>query len=265
MKRRKKAIVFFIIIVIIVLATVNACGFLGFGDTASWKEEVLLHDGSRIIVERWQKHGGRHSLGDKPSVQEYTLKFKLPYTNETIIWKDGPTEDIDYKNFDPRALHIKNNIPFLITSTHGCLAYNKWGRPNPPYVIFKYEGNEWKRIPLSELPIEFKDNNLVGDTINDEKELVALGLVSAERVKEFNKDYTQKEYKTIVRTPIKKEGPEGCEELFYRGNGSWMGLDFFSGQKNYEACMKRCKDLIFNSEKYCPCNRLFKTKTNEEK
>lgn len=241
----------------------NASGFFGFGDTASWKEEVLLHDGSKIIVKRWQKHGGRHSLGDKPPVQEYTLKFKLPHTNETIIWKDGPTEDIDYKNFDMRALHIKNNIPYLITSTHGCLSYNKWGRPNPPYVIFKYEGNEWKRIPLAELPIEFKDINLVGDTINDEKKLVDLGLVSAARVNEFNKDYTQKEYKTIVRTPIKKEGPEGCFEMIYGGNGRWMGLDFFTRKANYEECMAVCIRFSFKKE-YCPCNKLFKTKTKEK-
>ena len=33
-------------------------GFLGFGGD-SWKEEVLLHDGSKIIVKRSQSYGGR--------------------------------------------------------------------------------------------------------------------------------------------------------------------------------------------------------------
>jgi hypothetical protein len=251
-----------LVFIVMLVTSINACGYFGLFGEASWKEEVMLHDDSKIIVKRWQKHGGKHSLGDRPPVQEYTLKFKLPHTNETIIWKDGPTEDIDYKNFDLRALHVKNNIPYLITSTHGCLSYNKWGRPNPPYVIFKYDGNEWKRIPLSELPAEFKNINLIGDTINDEKKLVALGLVSAARVNEFNKDYTQKEYKTIVRVPIKKEGPEGCEKLIYRGNGSWIGLDYFDRQPNYEACLKTCQQVIFDS-KYCPCDKLFNIKTKE--
>lgn len=34
-------------------------GLFGFGGT-SWKEEVLLHDGSKIIVERSVELGGRH-------------------------------------------------------------------------------------------------------------------------------------------------------------------------------------------------------------
>ncbi len=259
-------IIALLVFIVMLVTSINACGFLGIFGQASWKEEVLLHDGSKIIVKRWQKRGGRHTLGDSPPVQEYTLKFKLPNSDKTIIWKDGPTEDIEDRNFAPRALHIKNNIPYLITTTHGCLAYNKWGRPNPPYVIFKYENNEWTNIPFSELPAEFKNNNLVGDTLNDEKKLVSLGLVSAEMVNEFNENYrddTQKEYKSIVRDPIKKVGPEMCPELIYSGNGRWMGLDFFTRKSNYEECMAVCIRFRIKDE-YCPCNKLFKTKTKGE-
>ena len=87
------SIIFLLVFIVMMVTSINACGYFGLFGEASWKEEVLLHD-------------GKHSLGDKPPVQEYTLKFKLPHTNEAIIWKDGPTEDIDYKNFDMRALHI---------------------------------------------------------------------------------------------------------------------------------------------------------------
>jgi hypothetical protein len=257
------SIICMLVFIVMLLTSINACGFLGIFGEASWKEEVLLHDGSKIIVKRWQKHGGRHSLGDRPPMQEYTLKFKLPHTNETIIWKDGPTEDIEFANFDLLALHIKNNIPYLITSTRGCLAYSKWGRPNPPYVIFKYEGNEWKRIPLSELPVEFENINLVINATGHEKELISEGLVPATMVNEINKRLTQKEYKTIVRIPIKKEGPEGCLEMIYSGNGTWMSLNTFEKQASREACAAVCIRFRFKDE-YCPCNKLFKTKTKEK-
>jgi hypothetical protein len=39
-------------------------GLFGFGGT-SWKEEVLLHDGSKVIVDRSAERGGRHEIGQK--------------------------------------------------------------------------------------------------------------------------------------------------------------------------------------------------------
>ena len=64
--------------------SMSACaGFLGFGGT-SWKEEVLLHDGSKIIVERSVERGGRHEIGQKPPYKEQSLSFTMPGTNQTI-------------------------------------------------------------------------------------------------------------------------------------------------------------------------------------
>jgi hypothetical protein len=37
-------------------------GLFGLGGT-SWKEEVLLHDGSTILVDRSVVRGGRHEIG----------------------------------------------------------------------------------------------------------------------------------------------------------------------------------------------------------
>lgn len=255
MKYRKYILVILILILILAMSNVTACGFF---NTSSWKEEVLLHDGSKIIVKRSEKLGGQRKLDQGPLIEEYSINFILPGTNKTIIWKDGPTGDIQRANFDPIALHIKDNIPYLITTTYGCLAYNKWSRPNPPYVIFKFEDNEWKRIQLPELPLEFKNVNLIIDTaeITDENILVRPRLFTAEKVKELNKGLTQEIYKTIVRTPFKQVGDGGCEEMIYDGRG-WMGIGYFKNQISYEACLNRCKELIFDIEKYCPCSKLF--------
>lgn len=189
------------VLIIIGVTNMNACGFLGIGNTASWKEEVLLHDGSKIIVERWQKHGGRGEIGQSP-IREHSITFTLPNTKKIITWKDEYSEDVGRSNFVLVALHILNATPYIIANPNLCMAYNKWDRPNPPYVIFKYENKEWKRINMAGLPLEFKNINLVIFPSQFEKELVSRSVTSVEMVKELNSALTQAEYKTIVHAPI---------------------------------------------------------------
>jgi len=184
------------------VTSMHAFGILDFGKTASWKEEVLLHDGSKIIVNRWQKRGGRHEPGQEPGIAEQSLTFTLPGSKKTISWRDEYSEDVGGANFHLVALHIINTIPYIITTPAGCLAYNKWGRPDPPYVIFNHNGKEWKRINASELPKEFANVNLVIGIVNEEEELVHRGFISAKKVSEFNSTLKQPEYKTILHSPM---------------------------------------------------------------
>ena len=46
-------------LVLILGVSMTACG----AGKSSWKEEVLLHDGTKLIVERSQTYGGNHELG----------------------------------------------------------------------------------------------------------------------------------------------------------------------------------------------------------
>jgi len=189
---------------------------LGFGGD-SWKEEVLLHDGQKLIVERSQSYGGRHEIGQPAPIKEQSITFTLPNASKSITWKDESTEDIGHANFDLLALHVINNIPYIVTSPNLCISYNKWGRPTPPYIFFKYDGTAWQKISLAEFPVEFKDINLVIDDVPDRKELTDHGAISAESVKRLNSSLTQKEYKAIARTPIEI----GCPVLV-RIKGGWQ-------------------------------------------
>lgn len=189
-------------------ASMNAdAGLFGIGGT-SWKEEVLLHDGSKIIVDRWHKRGGRHEITSGPPVKEQSITFTMPGTSQTITWRDEYSNEVGSANFEPLALHIHDRIPYLIATPYGCLAYNKWGRPNPPYVIFKHSSDSWQRISLLDLPSMFKAVNLVIDTSNNEKKLDKLGQVSVTNVERMNRDYRQPELRTILREPVKL-GTEG--------------------------------------------------------
>jgi hypothetical protein len=178
--------------------SMNAYGFGG----DSWKEEVLLHDGSTLTVKPSQSYGGRHEIGQPPPIKEHTITFTLPDSNKIITWTSEYAEDIGRTNFNLLALHILNGTPYIVVQPNLILSYNKWRRPNPPYVFFKYNGKTWQRITLEELPAEFKNINLVINTLVHGKQLDSQGLVSAATVKKLNSSLTQEEYKTIVRTPL---------------------------------------------------------------
>lgn len=182
-------------------------GLFGLGGT-SWKEEVLLHDGSKIVVDRSQTYGGRHEIGQSAPIKTHTLSFTLPHSTKTLTFKSEYSEDVGRANLNLLALHVLNGTPYVIAEPNLCLAYNKWGRPNPPYVIFKNDGEAWRRIPLSQLPAEFKSINLIvnnGREEDIERAAAVKGYVSETDVREINSSLHQPEYKTILREPSKGE------------------------------------------------------------
>ncbi|MDP2995400.1 MAG: hypothetical protein Q8N46_09810 [Anaerolineales bacterium] len=201
----------------------SACAMGG----ASWKEEVLLHDGSKIHVERNLIRKGRHEPFQRPSIGEQRLSFTLPATKRPVVWKDEFSEDLGSANFLPMMLEIDKDTAYLVVSPMGCLSYNKWGRPNPPYVVFKYQGKTWDRIALEDLPARFKTPNLIISAPDDAVKQVGGNLISAETVKELNNRRVaagteQPHLKQILREPL-KPGSTGvsCEELVYY-KGAWV-------------------------------------------
>lgn len=199
--------------------SMSACaGPLDFGGT-SWKEEVLLHDGSTIIVERSVVRGGRHEIGQEPPIKEQSLIFKLPGTNEEVVWEDKFTEDVGGANFLPMQLEITQGTVYLVAYPMGCISYNKWNRPNPPYVVFEYQGKNWQRISLQELPVELYIPNLIFSSPDREVRKVGQDIVAAETIKNIYGRYKQPEHKTIMRdVVVGGQGVTSClEYILYKG------------------------------------------------
>jgi len=232
----------------------GACATGGSG--TSWKEEVLLHDGQRIIVERSFSRGGLHEPGQRLPIMEQDLTFNLPGSSKAITWKSEYSQDVGRSNFNLLALDILNGTPYIVTEPNLCLSYNKWGRPNPPYVFFKYDGKDWQRISVAELPAEIKQPN-VTITVDDAdlfREIDKHAIVSAASIKALNSRLKQPEYKTIQRQPY-PSAAGSCSEMIHTKDG-WEGLGFSKLQKSYEACLKYC-DWKAVSQADCPCKNLF--------
>ena len=234
-------------------------GLLGFGGT-SWKEEVLLHDGQKMIVERSQSYGGRSEPGQSGPIKEHSIRFTPPGSSKVIAWTSEYSDDVGRANFQLLAVHVLNATPYVVASPNLCLSYNKWGRPNPPYVIFKHDGSQWQRIAMESLPIEFKTINVVLSIQKVQaEELSAVGLTSAESISQANRRSEIPEFRSIVREAIVNAGGEGCEEMVSNGKGGWLGIDWFKSQPDVDACLKVCAQKGISSE-FCPCKNLFKRK-----
>ena len=66
-------------------SSLSACaGFLGFGGD-SWKEEVLLHDGSKIIARRPNVAGGMNSGRNRRSNHRSNSNSSCPLRARRII------------------------------------------------------------------------------------------------------------------------------------------------------------------------------------
>ncbi len=188
-----------------------------------WKEEIVLHDGQKIIVKRSQSYRGRSEPGQSAPIGEHSISFQVPGSTRPIVWTSEYSEDLGRTNFNLLAIHILNGTPYIVASPNLCLSYNKWGRPNPPYVVFRYDNAQWQRIALEALPIEFKTINVVLSIQKFQAdELSGMGLVSADKVLELNRHVERPEFKGILREPLAKATIEDMCEVRVLYNGFWI-------------------------------------------
>lgn len=243
------------LMVLILGASVNAsAGLFGLGG-ASWKEETLQPDGTRIVVERNVMRKGRHEIGQRPPIGNQRLIFVIPKTMERVVWEDSYDEAIGSANFNAMLVGVEQSNAYVLTSPAGCLSYNKWGRPNPPYVIFKYQDREWRRIQIQELPSGFGKPNLIISSPDVEAERNVGSLISVAQVEKANRGFRQPEYQSIVRD-VQKNAWSNCGEMVYDGKGGWIGIGWFRDQPSKEACLKYCEFQKMQRQN-CPCEGIF--------
>jgi hypothetical protein len=131
--------------------SLTACGG---GRTIEWKQEVRLHDGRVIVIDRVSKQTGKIFPENTIIEYEKTLTFTHPDTGERIRWTLP-------KGTGAWMLDFDGEIPYYVLLTSSVADYNDWGCPNPPPIVFRYEQRQWSRIPIEQLPTRFVKPNLL--------------------------------------------------------------------------------------------------------
>lgn len=221
-----------------------------------WQEEVLLHDGRIAIAERHYRLGGYSTLAstDRTAISQ-TINFTVPSLKQRIVWETDFRDSVPEPNsLNLLLFDVVNGVPYIATYPAGCIAYNKWQRPNPPYVLFKYEQERWQRISMAEFPdVLTKTNVIVGRPASElVKPYYTLEGVDARNY------YLEPRYKVILREDIPE--PEGrCGEMIPDGQGGWIGIGWFKKQPSREACLNYCAHEKIGAE-HCPCKFIFHDK-----
>jgi hypothetical protein len=233
-------------------------GLFGIGGT-SWKEEVVLHDGTKIVVERDAVRRGRHEIGQAPPIGEETLSFAVPESGKRIVWKAEYSKEVGSIELLPMQIDIVLGVPYLVTSPAGCLAYNKWKRPNPPYVVFRYLADAWHQIELKDLPDEIKTPNLIISSPDDKAKQNGKPVIPAADIFRINVESARApEYGSILRKPLAEKGL-GCPRMIPDGQDGWIGVGTFERARSLESCKAKCANFHM-TEAYCPCEQIFKEK-----
>ncbi len=211
---------------VFVLLVVAGSLWWHFTYTTSWKEEVLLHNGRKIIIERSFKRDpfARREIGQPAMRVEESMRFTIPDTNQSVEWKS----EIGVKLQDSLTLlmlDLMEGVPYIGTIPVRCHSFNKWGRPNPAYVFFKHDGNTWQRVALEDFPAEFKKANVMIGGYNPyqlSKAEKNASYLSAKTIKAQNSHMTPESryMREFIRKPV-TFGPASmasCEEMvFYKG------------------------------------------------
>jgi hypothetical protein len=156
----------------------------GCASGPSWKEEVITFSGERMVVERQVIEGALFdqqpsNMRFGPPVKGNVLRAPLPGGSWTTKW--------EALGLDPQAIGRVGDSLYLSATPMLCGDYDKWGRPVPPYVFFRYVGTAWQRITLEEFPDVISKRNLTYYVRSDiHRAAVTSGYISAEQGKLLN-------------------------------------------------------------------------------
>jgi hypothetical protein len=168
-------------------------------ETYRWQEEVLLHDGRVIVVERSVRTGDVPvELGQPPGTSDMDLTFSTA-DGRSVTWEAG-------KSFRPMILDFFDGTPYVVATGRTGPDYERHGCPRPPYFIFLYDGQRWERLDYERLPKNIRKANLLVAPTGDEDRFAAVkrGKITVDDVKQSHR-WLPSHYKEI-----KENAPNPC-------------------------------------------------------
>jgi hypothetical protein len=155
----------------------------GCASGPAWKEEVVMFDGSKVVVERTAILGNAldQELSDVrhgAPVKGNTLRVPMQAGVSSATW--------EAMGLYPQALGRVRGSWYLSATPMSCGDYDKWGRPVPPYVFFQYSGESWQRITVEQFPSEITRRNLTYAGSYDHRQAAGTGFISAGQARLLN-------------------------------------------------------------------------------
>jgi hypothetical protein len=140
MKYKNRFLIFLVVILVLGLTCINVFGFLWFGSTEKWKEEVKLSNGRIIVIERKivNESGGGEWASNRSGLKpkEDYIWFDLNGSGKTIGWHTIKKSPRTYPEI-PLFLDLENGQPViyaLVGVRPACEAYNKYIYRNGAWV-----------------------------------------------------------------------------------------------------------------------------------
>ena len=194
--RRHGWLILLVVLVAIVALGVQMCS----PATYRWKEEVRLHDGHLIVVERTRVMSGPREPFRSATVGKWTLAFENPD-------KPGKKIGLDvHGGADPMLLGFVQGTPYVAIQPGRGDARYFYNCPYPPYIFFRYDG-EWKRIELREFPKELVARNLPNDTPEYEARSRKWGIITSVEIQNLLEVVKRENSVGIIR-------PNGDETIY---------------------------------------------------
>ena len=124
----------------------------GGTDKAKWSEEVLLHDGKKIVVKM---EATRNSSGFPDSRRGSYKRYEIEFPSLNVTWRE---EKIG--GTIPKAVEVVNGLPYVVLLITGCGMCEQQGYPDPSLVIWRWSGQKWEEAAYRDLPPNIRLNIL---------------------------------------------------------------------------------------------------------
>lgn len=138
-------------------------------DEARWSEEVLLHDGTMIVIERQAK---RKPSGFPDTRRGALLHESLRYAPLGVEWK------IDDRTRSAFSFEIFDDVPHLVL----WIGYREWCRGKDPKQFtaefYRWEGGRWVEMRQDQFPTRRALTNLLSGFWGGSRDTDAKGLVT---------------------------------------------------------------------------------------
>jgi hypothetical protein len=162
LKRREVALV------LTAAAAMPACGD-GI-DVAEWREEVLLHDGSKVTVWRRARRG---STGFPISARGALVDTEIKYEPMGAHWKGSLSSR-------PASFEIFDGVPHLMLTIEDRESCARKAPTDYRARFLRWQGGEWRDVSHTEFPIDRALLNLSVRYFGRSKEEDYKGLITWE-------------------------------------------------------------------------------------